>query len=298
VPSARTIDGKAIARAIEERVAREVEELKTRGRFPHLVTIQVGQEPATELYIRNQKRRFRSIGIRYHHLNLDPETDQEGLLSQIRSFNANPNITGILVTLPMPPSIDPIRVQQEILPEKDVEAVGPFNLGNLIYNRGEMGPCSALAAMEAIRHAGARLEGARAVVVGHSSLVGKPMTLCLLRELATTTTCHIATRDLREETLRADILIVAVGKPGLITADMVKPGAVVIDVGINEVPIEGAAPGPLAERTTRIVGDVVFEDVAQRASWITPVPGGIGPITVALLARNTVWCAKEQWQGG
>jgi methylenetetrahydrofolate dehydrogenase (NADP+) / methenyltetrahydrofolate cyclohydrolase len=287
---AKLIDGKAIARAIEDEARQEIERLRTSGVVPHLVTIQVGQDPATDVYIRNQKKRFAETGIRFTHIALDERSDEELVLGQVRSLNASPSVTGIMVTLPLPGGLNPLRVQETILPSKDVEGVGPFNLGNLILNRATVGPCSAIAVLEAIRSTGASTEGARAVVVGHSNIVGMPVTLCLLRDLATTTTCHIATRDLAEETRRADILVVAVGKPGLIKASMVKPGAVVIDVGINRV--SGSSPKGSGEES-RIVGDVDYEDVAAKASWITPVPGGIGPITVAVLARNVVACARE-----
>jgi methylenetetrahydrofolate dehydrogenase (NADP+)/methenyltetrahydrofolate cyclohydrolase len=288
---AALIDGKAIARSIEAEAEEGARALRSRGLAPHLVTIQVGQSPATDVYIRNQEKRFRRIGIAFTHLALDAAADETAVRKHVRSLNENPTVTGIMVTLPLPAAISTIRVQEEILPLKDVEGVGPFNLGNLILNRGAVGPCSALAVLEAIRATGAPTEGARAVVVGHSNIVGMPVTLCLLRDLATTTTCHIATRDLAEETRRADILVVAVGKPGLITQDMVKPGAVVVDVGISRV------KDPAGEGT-RLVGDVAFEEVSRRASWITPVPGGIGPITVALLARNVVICARQLLLGG
>ena len=288
----KVIDGRRIAQAIEDSVAREVRELTGAGIHPHLVTIRVGDDPATEVYVRNQKRLFKSLGIRYNHLQLDAETSEEGLLSHVRAFNDNPTITGIMLTRPVPDGIGLIRVQEAIKPEKDVEGVGPFNLGNLIYHRDGVGPCSALAVLEAIRSTGQKVEGARAVIVGHSDIVGKPVTLCLLRDLATTTTCHIATRDLKKETRRADILVVAVGKPGLITGDMVKDGAVVIDVGVTELATESAA----GERKSHILGDVDFESVKDKAKWITPVPGGVGPITVAMLARNTVLCTRQQFE--
>lgn len=288
--NARIIDGKSIARAIEEKVAAEVRELRAAGIFPHLVTLQVGHESATELYTRNQRRLLKSLGIRYTLMHLDAEIAETDLVSHLRSFNENPTVTGIMVTLPLPDGFQPVRVQEAISPEKDVEGVGPFNLGNLIYHRGHVGPCSALAVLEAIRSTGATVEGAEAVIVGHSDIVGKPVTLCLLSDLATTTTCHIATRDLAAQTRRAEILVVAVGKPGLVTGDMVKEGAVVIDVGVSEITVDGEA----GAQQTRIVGDVDFDGVAARAGWITPVPGGIGPITVAMLARNTVLCTRAQ----
>src|SRR5262245_24227311 len=287
---ATIIDGKAIARAIEAEVESSVRQLLAAGLPPHLVTIQVGGNEATEVYIKNQQSRFARLGIQLTHLALDGRAGEETVQNHVRSLNQNPTVTGIMVTLPLPAGINPVRIQEEIDPLKDVEGVGPFNLGNLILNRSTIGPCSAIAVLEAIRSTRVPTEGARAVVVGHSHIVGMPVTLCLLRDLATTTTCHIATRQLTEETRRADILVVAVGKPGLITADMVKPEAVVVDVGISRVPV--LAEGKVASGETRLVGDVAFEEVAAKAGWITPVPGGIGPITVAVLARNVVICAR------
>ncbi len=293
---AQIIDGKAIARAIEEEQVREVQRIREAGLPPHLVTLQVGQNPATEVYIENQKLRFAKIGIQLTHMALDERADESMVVNQVEALNQNPNVTGIMVTLPLPAGLVPIRIQERILPAKDVEGVGPFNLGNLILNRAVLGPCSAVAVLEAIRATKVQTEGARAVVVGHSNIVGMPVTLCLLRDLATTTTCHIATRDLAAETRRADILVVAVGKPGLITPDMVKEGAVVIDVGINRIAV-GPDPKEKGKVRTRLVGDVLFDDVSKKASWITPVPGGIGPMTVAILARNVVACARQLLEG-
>ena len=286
--TAQRIEGNTIARAIEEEAAGAARELVSAGVPPHLVTLQVGQNHATEVYIQNQERRFSSLGIRFTHRALSASVDEATVLREVHALNRDPAVTGIMVTLPLPPGIRSVRVQEEILPRKDVEGVGPFNLGNLILNRALVGPCTALAVLEAIKATRVPTEGAHAVVVGHSHIVGMPVTLCLLRDLATTTTCHIATRDLSVETRRADILVVAVGKPGLISSTMVKRGAVVIDVGINRVPVNPEErSGP-----TRLVGDVAFDEVARVAGWITPVPGGIGPITVAILARNVVTCTR------
>ncbi len=293
---ANILDGLSIARAIETEAAAGARQLRAAGLPPHLVTIQVGPGPATEVYIQNQKRRFAEMGIQFTHLDLDAGVDEETVANHVQDLNDNPKVTGIMVALPLPAAINPNRIQERILPAKDVEGVSPFNLGNLILNRGTIGPCTAIAVLEAIRSTRVPTEGAHAIVVGHSHIVGMPVTLCLLRDLATTTTCHIATRDLAAETRRADILVVAVGKPGLITAEMVKPGAVVIDVGINRVKDATRGGG-----STRLVGDVVFPEVSKVAGWITPVPGGIGPVTVAVLARNVVHCARmlhEKQQAG
>ena len=293
---AQIIDGISIARQLEAEAREEIGRLQAAGLQPHLVTIQVGQNAATEVYIQNQKRRFAQMGIRFTHLELDGAAGEAVVLDHLRALNETRSVTGIMITLPLPEGLSAIRLQERIHPLKDVEGVGPFNLGKLILNRATVGPCTAIAALEAIRSTKAPTEGAHAVVVGHSNIVGMPVTLCLLRDLATTTTCHIATRDLAEETRRADILVVAVGKPGLIRAHMVKPGAVVIDVGINRVIADG--PGEAGAGRTRLVGDVAFDEVAPKAGWITPVPGGIGPITVAILARNVVTCARQLLETG
>jgi methylenetetrahydrofolate dehydrogenase (NADP+)/methenyltetrahydrofolate cyclohydrolase len=281
------IDGRRISEEIERGVEAEVRKLQADGHIPHLVALQVGQNHATDVYVQKQKERFSRLGIQYTHVDLDQTTSLEALLSHVDALNKNPTVTGIIATMPLPPSIAAHKVQERILPEKDVEGVNPSNLGRLIYNRRAVGPCTALAVLTAIQSTGVPIEGKHVVMVGHSDIVGKPVGLCLLQEMATITTCHIATRNLKEHTLGADILVVAVGKAGIITRDMVKSGVVVIDVGINR--LEGTP--------SRVVGDVDFEGVAPLASWITPVPGGIGPITVAMLARNTLACAKKIFYG-
>jgi methylenetetrahydrofolate dehydrogenase (NADP+)/methenyltetrahydrofolate cyclohydrolase len=283
----RLIDGRRIAAEVEREAESAARKLREAGHIPHLVAIQVGHHEPTNLYIRRQKERISRLGIQYTHLELDEATALDALLSHVDALNENPTVTGIIATMPLPAGIPAPKVQERILPEKDVEGVHPSNLGRLIYNRRAVGPCTALAVLTAIESTGVRLEGKHVVMVGHSDIVGKPVGLCLLQEMATITTCHVATRDLREHTRQADVLVVAVGKPGIITADMVKDGVIVIDVGINRL------PGP-PERT---VGDVDFEAVAPRATWITPVPGGIGPITVAMLARNTLACARKIFLG-
>lgn len=284
--SGRRIDGKEIARAIYRQVDEEVSTLRKHGTIPHLVAIQVGHSEGADVYVRKQKERFSKLGIQFTHLSLDPTISEEALISHVDAFNENPTVTGIIITMPLTSAIRASVIQEHIDPIKDVEGVHPANLGRLIYNRHAVGPCTALAVLTAIESTGIPLEGKYVVIVGHSDIVGKPVGLCLLQELATITTCHIATQDLARHTREADILVVAVGKAELIRGDMVQPGAVVIDVGINRQP--GGA----------IVGDVVFDEVAPRSSWITPVPGGIGPITVAMLARNTLICARKQIAAG
>jgi methylenetetrahydrofolate dehydrogenase (NADP+)/methenyltetrahydrofolate cyclohydrolase len=285
--SYRLIDGRAIAESIHREVEAEARALRERGSVPHLVAVQVGENPATNVYIQKQKDRFSRLGIQYTHRELDRSTSQEALISHLEALNENPTVTGIIVTLPLPEGISAPRVQEAIHAEKDVEGVNPSNMGRLIYNRRGVGPCTALAVMTAIDSTGVEIEGKHVVMVGHSDIVGKPVGLCLLQEMATITTCHAATRVLGEHTSRADILVVAVGKAGIITGDMVRAGVIVIDVGINHIP----GPPP------RTAGDVDFATVAPRSSWITPVPGGIGPITVAMLARNTMRCARAVFAG-
>ncbi len=284
-PKANEIDGQAIAERILGEVRLGVAKLRRDGLVPNLVAVQVGGSAGSEVYIRKQKERFAELGIQLTHLSLDQTTTVDALFSHIDALNANPTVTGILLTMPLPDEIPAAPVQERIDATKDVEGVNPTNLGRLIYDRHATGPCTALAVLEAIDSTGVDVEGKHVVVVGHSDIVGKPVGLCLLQEMATLTTCHIATRGLEEHTRNADILVVAVGKPGLITGDMVRDGVIVIDVGINRVPGRRG-----------VVGDVDYDSVSPKASWITPVPGGVGPITVAMLARNTFVCANHLLQ--
>ena len=285
----RIIDGRRIAESIHESVADGVRALRQQGHVPHLVAMQVGDDDAAAVYVRKQKERLSQLGIQFTHFSLDGSTTLEGVFTHLDSLNENPTVTGILAIMPLPDGLEAHSVQERIRPEKDVEGVHPANLGRLIYSRQGTGPCTALAVLAAIESTGISIAGKHVVMVGHSDIVGKPVGLSLLQELATMTTCHVATRNLADHTREADILVVAVGKPGLVTGDMVKEGAVVVDVGIN--PQSGDGRG-----SRRIVGDVDFESVAPRASWITPVPGGIGPMTVAMLARNTLVCAEKMFE--
>jgi len=277
---AKVIDGNAIARKIYTDVKAGVAELRNRGKIPHLVAVQVGDNEASGVYVRRQKKRFSDFGIQFTFLHLDASTTADGLLTHIDFLNSNPMVSGIILTMPLPEAIVSHTIQERITSAKDVEGVNPANLGRLIYNRHAVGPCTALAVLEAIESTNVDIEGKHVCIVGHSDIVGKPVGLCLLREMATLTTCHIATHDLARHTREADVVVVAVGKPGLVTGDIISEGAIVIDVGINRID-EG------------IVGDVAYDDVAAKAGWITPVPGGVGPITVAMLARNTLVCARQ-----
>ncbi len=276
----KIIDGKKIAEEIHNDVEKQARELKLQGLEPHLVAVQAGGDPATGIYIEKQREKFAKLGIRYSHIHEPGDATLDRLLATLRDLGARPDVTGIMLMQPLPPHIPSSRLEEAIAPEKDVEGVHPLNAGLLVHGRHLVAPCTALGAFKAIESTGVPIAGKRAVIVGRSNIVGKPVGLLLLQARATVTTCHTATRDFAQEIRRAEILVVAAGKPGLITGDMVSDGTVVIDVGIHRI------EGPPA----RTVGDVEFESVAPKASWITPVPGGVGPITVAMLARNTITC--------
>lgn len=281
----KIIDGRAVAKNLKEEVKKEVAELKEKHNCsPSLVAVQVGENPASESYLKSQKRGCEAVGIDYQVEQLPREITEQDLIKFIQEKNQDDKTTGIILQMPLPEQINAEKVQEAIAPSKDVEGVNPQNMGQLIYGWPGLVPCTALAVMELIKSTGTPIKGKQVTLVGHSSLVGKPLTLLLLSspfDSATTTVCHIATRDLAANTRGAEILIVAVGKPGLITGDMVKEGAIVIDVGINRV--EG-----------KLVGDVVFEEAKEKASLITPVPGGVGPVTAAMLLKNTVQACKIQ----
>lgn len=284
-PVAQLIDGKAVARRVKEEVKKEIVELEEKHKSsPLLLAVQVGENPASAAYLKSQKKGCENVGINYQVQQLPQEVSEKELIQFIKEKNQDSKITGIILQMPLPEQIDAGKVQEAIDPLKDVEGVNPQNMGLLMYGWPGLVPCTALAVMELIESTGTSIKGKQVTLVGHSSLVGKPLALLLLSspfDSATTTVCHIATRDLDAHTRRAEILIVAVGKPGLITADMIKEGAIVIDVGINRV--EG-----------KIVGDVVFEEAIEKASLITPVPGGVGPVTTAMLLKNTIEAWKIQ----
>jgi methylenetetrahydrofolate dehydrogenase (NADP+) / methenyltetrahydrofolate cyclohydrolase len=282
--SAKIIDGAALATALREDVIKRVAGLAAQGRAVHLTAILVGSTPAGELYADRQRQACQAVGINYTLRTLPAETDAATLKKTIQSLNHDPSVSGIMLHLPLPKHLDATAMQYQIDPIKDVEGVNPANIGYVVYGHTLIAPCTALAVLELIKSTGFALRGAEAVIVGASEIAGKPITLLLAEQMATTTLCHIATRDLAQHTRRAEVLVVAVGKPNLIGADMVRDGAVVIDVGINRV----TAP----DGTKRTVGDVDFEAVKDRAAWLTPVPGGVGPMTVAMLLTNTVRSAE------
>jgi methylenetetrahydrofolate dehydrogenase (NADP+)/methenyltetrahydrofolate cyclohydrolase len=280
--TARTIDGKAIAQQFREEFRVRVARLAASGVRPGLAVVIVGDDPASKVYVRNKALACEAIGMHSEVHAMSADTDQEHLIRFVRMLNENDTIHGILVQLPLPRSIDARAVIEAIAPEKDVDGFHYHNVGSLVVGESAFYPCTPWGVMKMLEHEGVAVEGKHAVVVGRSTIVGKPMALLLLNAGATVTICHSKTRDLAAMTRQADILVAAVGKARMITADMVKPGAVVIDVGINRLP-----DGKLA-------GDVDTAAVAQVASAITPVPGGVGPMTIAMLLGNTVKSAERE----
>jgi methylenetetrahydrofolate dehydrogenase (NADP+)/methenyltetrahydrofolate cyclohydrolase len=279
--SAKLIDGKAIAAEARAEAAVRVERLKSHGIVPGLAVVIVGDDPASQVYVRNKATASGTIGMHSEVHALPADTPQALLLDFIGTLNANRNVHGILVQLPLPRHIDSRAVVAAVAPEKDVDGFHYRNVGALVLGEPAFYPCTPWGVMKMLEHEGVKVEGMHAVVVGRSTIVGKPMALMLLNAGATVTVCHSKTRDLAAMTRQADLLVAAVGKPRMIGASMVKPGAVVIDVGINRM-----ADGKLA-------GDVDFAAVSQVASLITPVPGGVGPMTIAMLLANTVKAAEQ-----
>jgi methylenetetrahydrofolate dehydrogenase (NADP+)/methenyltetrahydrofolate cyclohydrolase len=280
--AAEIIDGKAVAAQVRQRVAAEVEELASRhGLRPGLATVLVGDDPASEVYVRMKREDSAEVGIDSYHHEPGGEVSAEDLGALLASLNADERVHGILLQLPLPNQLDDAEMTALIDPAKDVDGLHPVNAGLLVQGREGLVPCTPAGVMELLRHAGVELEGARAVVLGRSQLVGKPLAALLLAANATVTQCHSRTRDLAAVCREADVLVAAVGSAGLVTADMVGEGAVVIDVGTNRTD-EG------------LVGDVDFAAVSQKARAITPVPGGVGPMTRAMLLSNTVKAARRQ----
>jgi len=295
---ARLIYGKPVADRILEQTKDEVDAFRRRGLPVRLVSIEVGENPAAALYIRHQRKCCERVGIDLHCEWITGEVAEDELVEIIHEHNEDPAVTGILVQRPLPEHINELRIQAKVHPDKDVEGMNPANLGMMLYGRPNLVPCTALAAIEILTSTGIDIAGRDAVVVGHSEIVGKPLAFLLLDRFATTTVCHIATKDLRSKTRGADILIVAVGKPYLISANMIKPGATVIDIGINRVPVRDERGEAVYDESGRprmkTVGDVDFEAAKEVAGCLTPVPGGVGPVTVSMLMRNTVAAAWLQ----
>ena len=280
--SARIIDGKAIAAEVRGDVKRGVEARLRQGlRAPGLAVVLVGSDPASEVYVRNKRKACEEVGFKSVYHGLSPDTGQQELLALIDELNADESIDGILVQLPLPGHIDPEAVIERIQPDKDVDGFHPYNVGRLAIRMPILRPCTPRGVITLLEHVDRPIRGLDAVVVGASNIVGRPMGLELLLAGCTVTTCHRFTRDLEAHVRSADLLVVAVGKPGLVKGEWVKPGAIVIDVGINRLD-DG-----------KLTGDVEFEPAAERADWITPVPGGAGPMTVATLLQNTLQAADD-----
>ena len=279
---ARVIDGKAVAASVRERVAADVEELTAqRGRPPALATVLVGEDPASQIYIRNKHRACEEAGIRSLHHDLAGDAEEADLLALVERLGLDDEVDGILVQLPVPDQIDPDRVVAAIAPEKDVDGLTPMNAGLLAHGMPGLVPCTPAGVIELLRSEGVELSGAEAVVVGRSKLVGVPVARLLLAADATVTVCHSRTRDLAAVCRRADVLVAAVGVPRLLGADAIKPGAVVIDVGMNRT-------------DDGLSGDVDFEAALETAAAVTPVPGGVGPMTIAMLLSNTLIAARSR----
>lgn len=276
----RIIDGAALARRLREAMKPRAAALAERGRQPGLAAVQVGDDPASKVYVRTKMKACAEVGIYSLHVELPGSTSEATLLERIAALNADPRIHGILVQLPLPRHIGADRVLEAIAPEKDVDGFHPCNVGLLVAGQPRFVPCTPAGVMEMLAAEQIALDGREAVVVGRSNIVGKPMAMLLLQQGASVTICHSRTRDLGDHTRRADIVVAAVGRPQLLGADMVKPGAVVIDVGINRLP-DG-----------KLVGDVAFQSLLGKASHLTPVPGGVGPMTVTMLIANTVRAAE------
>lgn len=310
----KIIDGEAVARQVKETLQSEVQELSSAGISPTLAAILATENRGAHIYAKSQARSCAEVGIEYQLIEISPTSNQKFLADTVERLNQDPAVHGIIVQLPLPEGVQTRVLQGQIAPSKDVEGVSAANQGGIVYAAqpffkkpaiGEQGheewlersltwplpmpaPCTAIGMMRLIRSVGKDLYGMEAVVVGHSEIVGKPMALLLMAHFCTTTVCHIATQDLASHTRRADILVVAVGKPGLITANMVKPGAIVIDAGINRIKVQDKE----GRTKTRVTGDVDFDTVREVAGFITPVPGGVGPMTTAILLANTVSSAK------
>jgi methylenetetrahydrofolate dehydrogenase (NADP+)/methenyltetrahydrofolate cyclohydrolase len=279
--SAKIMDGKKISDEIRSEIRTEVEQMAKQGIRPGLAVILVGDDPASQVYVRNKAKACEQLGYHSEVVRLPAETSQEELMEKIAQFNADPAIHGILVQLPLPAHLDEKPVLDAISPEKDVDGFHPVNVGKMMIGEDALLPCTPAGVIEMMKRSGISIAGKHAVVIGRSNIVGKPMSMLLLREHATVTICHSRTPDLPDVTSRADILVAAVGRANMVKKDWVKPGAVVIDVGMNRLD------------SGKLAGDVDFEDVKDTAGWITPVPGGVGPMTITMLMANTLKACKK-----
>ena len=279
---ATRIDGKAVSASVRAQVAQEVEQLKAKGVCPGLAVVIVGDDPASRTYVNNKKKACAETGIYSEEYALPASTTQEELLELVRTLNKKPDIHGILVQSPLPDGLDEEAVIEAINPQKDVDAFHPQNVGRIMIGNLHFLPCTPAGVIELIRSQGIEIAGKNCVVIGRSNIVGKPMAMLLLHNNGTVTICHSKTKNLAEICRQADILVAAVGRPKFVTADMVKPGAVVIDVGMDR------------DENGKLCGDVDFVNVEPKAGYITPVPGGVGPMTIAMLLKNTITAAKLQ----
>jgi methylenetetrahydrofolate dehydrogenase (NADP+)/methenyltetrahydrofolate cyclohydrolase len=288
---ARLLDGKATAAAIRAEVHEECDRLRARGVVPGLTVVLVGDHPASAVYVRNKEKASREAGIRGEVLRLPPSTSEQEVLSVVRRLNTDPDVHGILVQLPLPDGIDAQAVLEAIDPAKDVDGFHPVNAGRLLIGLPGLLPCTPAGVIELLKRHAIPLRGRHACVLGRSNIVGKPMAVLLLREHCTVTVCHSRTEGLAEIAARADLLVAAIGRPEFVTGAFVRPGAVVVDVGIHSV------PDPATGRD-RLTGDVLAAEAAAKASWLSPVPGGVGPMTIAMLLRNTLEAARTSLERG
>lgn len=278
----KLISGKEISLSVKERVAEEVKDLKKNGIEPCLAVILVGDDPASKVYVNNKKKACEFCGIRSLEYLLPADASQEELNSLVEKLNSDESVNGILCQLPLPAHLDEKEVLNLIKPEKDVDAFHPENVGHIMIGDFNFLPCTPAGIMEMLKYENIGLDGKNCVIIGRSNIVGKPMAMLMLKENATVTVCHSHTKNLKEVVARADVVVAAVGKAKFVTADMIKDGAVIIDVGINRC------------EDGKLYGDVDFEACKEKASYITPVPGGVGPMTIATLMQNTVTAAKIQ----
>lgn len=280
--SHKLLDGRRAAAEILDGLARDAIALAEIGWAPRLMSVTVGETQAVDIYVRNQRRRAEAAGIAFEERNFPADVSRAEIRAALSAMNADPRVTGVIIQRPVPAHLSVRDLQMAIHPLKDVEGMHPASIGNIVYNDLDLAPCTALASVELLKRTPLKLEGLEVVVIGHSEIVGKPIAFLLMAEGATVTVCHHMTRNLATHSRRADAVFVAVGKPGLVTGEMIKPGAAVIDIGINQMPDGGLA------------GDADFASCAEVAGWITPVPGGVGPVTVAILMRNAVIAARRQ----
>ena len=276
------IDGKNLAKEIRESLKIEAEKLKNKGIVPHLAVIMVGDNDASKVYVRNKSRACEEIGIEFKEYLLPSTTKQSELLELIQKLNNDKNVNGILLQSPIPKPLNIQEAFNTILPEKDVDGFNPYNVGNLCIGQDGFIPCTPLGIMKMFEKYNIDIDGKKVAIIGRSNIVGKPMAQCMLSKNATVTICHSRTKELKKEVKDADIIIAAAGKQNIVTADMVKDGAVIIDVGMNR------------NSEGKLCGDVDFENIKEKASYITPVPGGVGPMTIAMLMSNVIKATKKQ----